>query len=72
MSEGDGAFYGPKIDFHMNDALGRSWQMGTIQLDAQMPQRLGCRYMGADNDEHMPVRHPPRAASARSSASSGS
>ena len=49
MNEGDGAFYGPKIDLHMNDSLGRSWQMGTIQLDAQMPQRFGLPYMGADN-----------------------
>jgi threonyl-tRNA synthetase len=54
VNEGDGAFYGPKIDLHMSDALGRSWQMGTIQLDAQMPQRFGLRYMGADNAEHFP------------------
>ena len=54
MNEGDGAFYGPKIDLHMTDALGRSWQMGTIQLDAQMPQRFGLSYMGADNAEHTP------------------
>ncbi|HEV8462471.1 MAG TPA: threonine--tRNA ligase [Gaiellaceae bacterium] len=54
VNEGDGAFYGPKIDLHMLDALGRSWQMGTIQLDAQMPQRFGLRYMGADNQEHFP------------------
>jgi threonyl-tRNA synthetase len=53
-NEGDGAFYGPKIDLHMTDALGRSWQMGTIQLDAQMPQRFGLSYMGADNQEHFP------------------
>jgi len=51
---GDGAFYGPKIDLHMTDVLGRSWQMGTIQLDAQMPQRFGLHYMGADNREHTP------------------
>ncbi len=54
VNEGDGAFYGPKIDLHMTDALGRSWQMGTIQLDAQMPQRFGLHYMGADNHEHTP------------------
>jgi len=54
VNEGDGAFYGPKIDLHMTDVLGRSWQMGTIQLDAQMPQRFGLSYMGADNREHTP------------------
>jgi threonyl-tRNA synthetase len=54
INEGDGAFYGPKIDLHMLDALGRSWQMGTIQLDSQMPQRFGLTYMGADNEEHHP------------------
>ncbi len=54
VNEGDGAFYGPKIDLHMTDVLGRSWQMGTIQLDAQMPQRFGLTYMGADNTEHTP------------------
>ena len=54
VNEGDGAFYGPKIDLHMTDALGRPWQMGTIQLDAQMPQRFGLHYMGADNHEHTP------------------
>jgi threonyl-tRNA synthetase len=54
VNEGDGAFYGPKIDLHMTDALGRSWQMGTIQLDAIMPQRFGLGYMGADNHEHTP------------------
>jgi threonyl-tRNA synthetase len=51
---GEGAFYGPKIDLHMRDVLGRSWQMGTIQLDAQMPQRFGLGYMGEDNSEHTP------------------
>jgi threonyl-tRNA synthetase len=51
---GDGAFYGPKIDLHMTDVLGRSWQMGTIQLDAIMPQRFGLTYMGPDNREHTP------------------
>ena len=54
LNEGDGAFYGPKIDLHMTDVLGRSWQMGTIQLDSQQPGRLGCSYMGADNSEHVP------------------
>ncbi len=54
VAEGEGAFYGPKIDFFMDDALGRAWQMGTIQLDGQQPSRLGCTYMGPDNHEHMP------------------
>ena len=54
LNEGDGAFYGPKVDLHMTDVLGRSWQMGTIQLDSQMPQRFGLTYMGADNEEHFP------------------
>ena len=54
VNEGDGAFYGPKIDLHMTDAIGRSWQMGTIQLDAQMPQNFDLHYMGADNREHTP------------------
>jgi threonyl-tRNA synthetase len=54
VNEGDGAFYGPKIDLHMTDVLDRSWQMGTIQLDAQMPQRFRLTYMGADNVEHTP------------------
>ena len=54
VNEGDGAFYGPKIDLHMTDALGRSWQMGTIQLDSQMPQNFGLTYMGPDNVEHTP------------------
>jgi threonyl-tRNA synthetase len=54
LNEGDGAFYGPKIDLHMTDVLDRSWQMGTIQLDSQMPQRFGLTYMGADNEEHFP------------------
>ena len=54
LNEGDGAFYGPKIDLHMTDSLGRPWQMGTIQLDAQMPRRFGLNYMGADNQEHTP------------------
>ena len=54
VNEGDGAFYGPKIDLHMTDVLGRSWQMGTIQLDAIMPQRFELTYMGPDNQEHTP------------------
>ena len=62
MNEGDGAFYGPKIDLHMTDVLGRSWQMGTIQLDSQMPKQFGLTYMGADNAEHTPYVVPPRAA----------
>ena len=52
IAAGEGAFYGPKIDLHMEDALGRRWQMGTIQLDSQMPARFGLTYMGADNAEH--------------------
>ncbi len=54
LNEGDGAFYGPKIDLHMKDVLGRSWQMGTIQLDAQMPRRFGLAFAGEDNREHTP------------------
>ena len=54
VNEGDGAFYGPKIDLHMTDVLGRSWQMGTIQLDSQMPARFELKYMGEDNAEHTP------------------
>jgi threonyl-tRNA synthetase len=55
VNEGDGAFYGPKIDLHMLDSLDRAWQIGTVQLDFQMPQRFGLRYQGADNAEHTPV-----------------
>ena len=55
ISPGEGTFYGPKIDLHMTDVLGRSWQMGTIQLDYQMPMQFGLTYMGADNTEHHPV-----------------
>jgi threonyl-tRNA synthetase len=55
VNPGDGAFYGPKIDFHVQDALGRSWQLGTVQLDYQMPQRFGLSYVGADGAEHAPV-----------------
>jgi threonyl-tRNA synthetase len=54
IAAGEGAFYGPKIDLFMDDAMGRPWQMGTIQLDGQQPARLGCTYMGPDNKEHMP------------------
>ena len=54
VGEGEGAFYGPKIDLSLEDVLGRSWQMGTIQLDAQMPARFGLAYMGRDNVEHTP------------------
>ena len=52
IAVGEGAFYGPKIDLHMTDALGRKWQMGTIQLDSQMPSRFGLTYMGPDNQQH--------------------
>jgi threonyl-tRNA synthetase len=52
LARGEGAFYGPKIDLHMEDALGRKWQMGTIQLDSQMPSRFGLTYVGPDNREH--------------------
>jgi threonyl-tRNA synthetase len=55
ISPGEGTFYGPKIDLHMTDVIGRSWQMGTIQLDYQMPAQFGLTYMGADNREHSPV-----------------
>jgi threonyl-tRNA synthetase len=55
VNPGDGAFYGPKIDFHVSDALGRSWQLGTVQLDYQLPSRFGLTYVGADGAEHRPV-----------------
>jgi threonyl-tRNA synthetase len=55
LNPGDGAFYGPKIDVHMTDSLGRSWQTGTVQLDYSMPARFGLSYTGADNAEHTPV-----------------
>jgi threonyl-tRNA synthetase len=55
VADGDGAFYGPKVDILMKDALGRDWQMGTIQLDFQLPRRFDCTYTGADNAEHTPV-----------------
>jgi threonyl-tRNA synthetase len=55
LNEGDGAFYGPKIDLHMTDSIGRSWQMGTIQLDYQMPERFDINYTGEDNADHRPA-----------------
>ncbi|WP_337101309.1 threonine--tRNA ligase [Paenibacillus sp. YIM B09110] len=55
INEGDGAFYGPKIDFHIHDALKRSWQCGTVQLDFQMPEKFDLSYIGADNQKHRPV-----------------
>ena len=55
VNEGDGAFYGPKIDFHLEDSIGRTWQCGTIQLDMQMPQRFDLEYTGADGEKHRPV-----------------
>lgn len=55
INEGDGAFYGPKIDFHLVDAIGRTWQCGTIQLDFQLPQRFELEYQGADGEKHRPI-----------------
>ncbi len=55
INEGDGAFYGPKLDFHLEDSLGRTWQCGTIQLDMQMPQRFDITYVGPDGEKHRPV-----------------
>ncbi|OXT07794.1 threonine--tRNA ligase [Thermoanaerobacterium thermosaccharolyticum] len=55
VNEGDGAFYGPKIDFHLKDSIGRTWQCGTIQLDFQMPERFNCEYVGQDGEKHRPV-----------------
>lgn len=55
INEGDGAFYGPKIDFHLNDAIGRTWQCGTIQLDFQLPQRFDLEYIGEDGQKHRPI-----------------
>ncbi len=55
INEGDGAFYGPKLDFHLSDCLGRTWQCGTIQLDMQMPERFDLEYTGSDNEKHRPV-----------------
>ena len=55
VNEGDGAFYGPKIDFHLEDSIGRTWQCGTIQLDFQLPQRFELEYTGADGEKHRPI-----------------
>ncbi len=55
INEGDGAFYGPKIDFHLEDSIGRTWQCGTIQLDFQLPMRFEAEYMGADGQKHQPI-----------------
>lgn len=55
INEGDGAFYGPKIDFHLTDAIGRTWQCGTIQLDFQLPQRFELEYTGEDGQKHQPI-----------------
>lgn len=55
INEGDGAFYGPKIDFHLRDAIGRTWQCGTIQLDSQLPERFDLTYIGKDGEKHRPI-----------------
>jgi len=55
VNEGDGAFYGPKLDFHLKDSIGRTWQCGTIQLDFQLPQRFNIEYIGADGQPHRPI-----------------
>ncbi|MCR4705094.1 MAG: threonine--tRNA ligase [Lachnospiraceae bacterium] len=55
VNEGDGAFYGPKIDFHLEDSIGRTWQCGTIQLDFQLPQRFHAEYVGEDGEKHQPI-----------------
>lgn len=55
VNEGDGAFYGPKLDFHLKDSIGRTWQCGTIQLDFQLPQRFEAEYTGADGEKHRPI-----------------
>lgn len=55
VNEGDGAFYGPKLDFHLKDSIGRTWQCGTIQLDFQLPARFGAEYIGADGQKHRPI-----------------
>ena len=55
INPGDGAFYGPKIDFHLEDSIGRTWQCGTIQLDFQMPERFDLSYIGPDGEKHQPV-----------------
>ena len=85
LNEGDGAFYGPKIDLHMTDTIGRSWQLGTVQLDYYMPEQFELTYTGADNAEHRPAmihraldglvralhRHPDRALRRRAAALAG-
>ncbi len=58
INEGDGAFYGPKIDFHLNDCIGRTWQCGTIQLDYQLPERFDLTYVGQDGEKHRPIMIP--------------
>lgn len=55
VNEGDGAFYGPKLDFHLADSLGRTWQCGTVQLDSQLPERFELEYVGEDGQKHRPV-----------------
>ena len=55
VNEGDGAFYGPKLDFHLTDCIGRTWQCGTIQLDFQLPERFELEYVGADGNKHRPI-----------------
>ena len=55
VNEGDGAFYGPKLDFHIKDSMSRTWQCGTIQLDFQLPQRFDIDYIGADGEKHRPI-----------------
>ena len=55
INNGDGAFYGPKLDFYLHDAIGRKWQCGTLQVDFNMPGRLGASYVGEDNEKHTPV-----------------
>src|SRR3546814_9217357 len=55
---GEGAFYGPKLEFHLDDAIGRTWQCGTLQLDPQMPERLEASYVGEDGEKHRPLMLP--------------
>ena len=55
MAPGEGAFYGPKLEFHLRDTIGRSWQCGTLQLDFILPERLGASYIGEDGQKHRPV-----------------
>ena len=72
VNEGDGAFYGPKIDFHLTDSLGRTWQCGTVQLDFQMPQNFDLEYTDADGSARSARSCSTACATARSSASSAS